>query len=185
MNPAPTASQTVGPYFHIGLDWLNTGELAAPDSPGEHFKIAGCVLDGDGNPIPDALVEIWQADANGQFANTEDFAAPPPRFRGFGRTPTNAEGRFEFTTIKPGPVPNTEGGMQAPHLLVSVFMRGLLKRAVTRVYFPDEPRNSDDAVLQLVPADRRKTLIARKAANGELAWDIIMQGPNETVFFDC
>jgi protocatechuate 3,4-dioxygenase alpha subunit len=145
------------------------------------------VLDGDGRPVTDALVEIWQADAQGRYAHPEDTSAVPltPGFRGFGRVPTDAEGRFRFFTIKPGPVADPQGGLQAPHLLVSVFMRGLLKRLVTRVYFPDEPRNVDDRVLRLVPVERRGTLVARPMAGDELGWDIILQGAGETVFFDC
>jgi protocatechuate 3,4-dioxygenase alpha subunit len=183
----PTASQTVGPYLHIGLAWLTTDRLAAPDCPGQHLKIEGRVLDGDGRPVPDALVEIWQADANGRYAHPEDKhdAPVPAGFRGFGRVPTDADGRFRFFTIKPGPVADPDGGLQAPHLLVSVFMRGLLKRLVTRVYFPDEPRNADDRVRRRVPAKRRGTLVARRVAADELEWNIILQGAGETVFFDC
>jgi protocatechuate 3,4-dioxygenase alpha subunit len=132
-------------------------------------------------------VEIWQADAQGRYAHPEDTRAVPltPGFRGFGRVPTDGDGRFRFFTIKPGTVADPQGGLQAPHLVVSVFLRGLLKRLVTRVYFPDEPRNADDRVLRLVPAERRGTLVARQTASDELAWDIILQGVGETVFFDC
>jgi protocatechuate 3,4-dioxygenase alpha subunit len=187
MKLQPTASQTVGPYLHIGFDWLVTERVAAPGCPGQHFQLEGRVLDGDGKPIPDAVVEIWQADANGKYAHPEDQQPKPstPGFRGFGRMPTDPDGRYRFFTIKPGPVPDPQGGLQAPHLLVSVFMRGLLKRVVTRVYFPNEPRNTDDRVLRQVPADRRGTLVAREVSAGELEWDIIVQGPHETVFFDC
>jgi protocatechuate 3,4-dioxygenase alpha subunit len=199
MKLLPTASQTVGPFLHIGLAWLTIDRLAAPDCPGQHFKIEGRVLDGDSRPVSDALVEIWQADAHGRYAHPEDThepLTPTPRparergrgeegFRGFGRVPTDADGRFRFFTIKPGPVADGHGGYQAPHLLVSVFMRGLLKRLVTRMYFPDEPRNADDRVLRLVPAERRATLVARPRARDELEWDILLQGPGETVFFDC
>jgi protocatechuate 3,4-dioxygenase alpha subunit len=187
MKLLPTASQTVGPYLHIGLAWLTIDRLVSPDCPGEHLKIEGRVLDGDGRPVTDALVEVWQADAHGRYAHPEDMRGVPltPGFRGFGRVPTDGDGRYRFFTIKPGPVADPQGGVQAPHLLVSVFMRGLLKRLVTRVYFPDEPRNADDRVLRLVPAERRGTLVARQMASDELAWDIILQGTGETVFFDC
>jgi protocatechuate 3,4-dioxygenase alpha subunit len=187
MKLLPTASQTVGPYLHIGLAWLTIDRLAAPDCPGQHVEIRGRVLDGDGRPVSDALVEIWQADAHGRYAHPEDTHQEPRTsgFRGFGRVPTDADGRFRFFTIKPGAVTDGHGGCQAPHLLVSVFMRGLLKRLVTRMYFPDEPRNADDRVLRLVPAERRATLVARPLARDELEWDIILQGPGETVFFDC
>jgi protocatechuate 3,4-dioxygenase alpha subunit len=187
MKLPTTASQTVGPYLNLGLGWLTIDRVAAPDCPGQHLKVGGRVLDGDGRPVTDALVEIWQADAGGRYAHPEDTREVPltPGFRGFGRVPTDAEGRFRFFTIKPGPVADPQGGLQAPHLLVSVFMRGLLKRLVTRVYFPDEPRNADDWVLRLVPVERRGTLVARPMASDELGWDIILQGAGETVFFDC
>ena len=187
MKLLPTASQTVGPYLHIGLARLTIDRVAAPGCPGRHLKVGGRVLDGDGAPVTDALVEIWQADACGRYAHPEDTLEPPstPGFRGFGRVPTDAEGRFQFFTIKPGPVADPHGGLQAPHLLVSVFMRGLLKRLVTRVYFPDEPRNADDRALRLVPVERRGTLMARPKASDELEWNIILQGAGETVFFDC
>lgn len=187
MKLLPTASQTVGPFLHIGLDWLTIDRVVAPACAGQHLKIGGRVLDGDGRPVTDALVEIWQADARGRYAHPDYTREAPmtPGFRGFGRVPTDAEGRFRFFTIKPGPVADPQGGLQAPHLLVSVFMRGLLKRLVTRVYFPDEPRNADDRVLQLVPVERRGTLVARSKASDELEWDIILQGAAETVFFDC
>jgi protocatechuate 3,4-dioxygenase alpha subunit len=187
MKLLPTASQTVGPYLHIGLEWLTIDRLARPDCPGQHIKIEGRVLDGDGMPVPDALLEIWQANANGRYAHPEDAHEAPVTtgFRGFGRVPTDADGRFRFFTIRPGPVSDPHGGLQAPHILVSVFMRGLLKRLVTRIYFPDEPRNADDGVLRLVPAERRETLVARAVATGELQWNIILQGAGETVFFDC
>jgi protocatechuate 3,4-dioxygenase alpha subunit len=187
MKLLPTASQTVGPYLSIGLAWLTVDRVAPPDCPGQHLTVGGRVLDGDGAPVTDALVEIWQADAHGRYAHPEDTGEVPltPGFVGFGRVPTDAEGRFRFLTIKPGPVADPQGGLQAPHLVVSVFMRGLLKRLVTRVYFPNEPRNADDRVLRLVPVERRGTLVARPTASDELEWDIILQGAGETVFFDC
>jgi protocatechuate 3,4-dioxygenase alpha subunit len=187
MKLLPTASQTVGPFLHIGLGWLTIDRVAAPDCAGQHLKVGGRVLDGDGRPVTDALVEIWQADAQGRYAHPDDKREVPLTlgFRGFGRVPTDAEGHFQFFTIKPGPVADPQGGLQAPHLLVSVFMRGLLKRLVTRVYFPDEPRNADDRVLRLVPVERRGTLVARPKASDELEWNIILQGAGETVFFDC
>jgi protocatechuate 3,4-dioxygenase alpha subunit len=186
MKLEPTASQTIGPYLHIGMTWLNTERVAPPGCPGRPVTLTGRVLDGDGQPVTDAMVEIWQADANGRYAHPEDTRAAPltPGFRGFGRVPTNGEGRFRFHTIKPGPVPDPQGGQQAPHLLVSVFMRGLLKHVVTRVYFPGEPLNENDLVLRSVPPERRATLLAREFADGALEWDIALQGENETVFFD-
>jgi protocatechuate 3,4-dioxygenase alpha subunit len=187
MKLLPTASQTVGPYLHIGLVWLTIDHLAAPDCAGQHLKIEGHVVDGDGRPVPDALVEIWQANAHGKYAHPEDAgkAPPTPGFRGFGRVPTDADGRYRFFTVKPGPVADPQGGLQAPHLLVSVFMRGLLKRLVTRMYFPDEPANGNDRVLRIVPAERRGTLVAHAITSEELKWNIVLQGNDETVFFDC
>lgn len=179
MSLQATTSQTVGPYLHIGLTWLITEDLAPAGIAGERVSIAGRVLDGDGKAVDDALVEIWQADAQGRYAQ--------PGFRGFGRSATDAQGGFRFKTIKPGRVPAPDGRLQAPHLAVNIFMRGLLKQLVTRVYFPDDPVNAEDAVLALVPAERRGTLIARKLSGkpGALEWNVILQGRDETVFFDC
>jgi len=187
MRQLPTASQTVGPYWHIGLNWLATLGLAAAGVEGQRVTITGRVLDGDRLGVSDALLEIWQADAHGRYAHPEDVQEGPAerRFRGFCRVATDERGAFRVATIKPGPVKDPRGGLQAPHLLVSVFMRGLLKRLVTRIYFPDEPRNADDPVLRSVPAERRSTLIARTTADGGLEWNVLLQGVDETVFFDC
>jgi len=187
MKLEPTASQTVGPYLHIGLGWFTRDRVAAADCAGEHVTIRGRVLDADGVGVNDALVEIWQADANGRYPHPEDPSSGEVTrgFRGFGRVPTDANGGFAFHTIKPGAVLDGEGGWQAPHILVSVFMRGLLKRMVSRIYFPDDPRNADDRVLGLVPVDRLQTLIARRVDESTLEWNVILQGPGETVFFDC
>lgn len=177
MKLLPTASQTVGPFLHIGLAWLTIDRLGAAALPGERVTIEGQVIDGDGQPVADALIEFWQADAAGQYGGIG--------FCGFGRVPTDTQGRFQFETIKPSLVADPEGGQQAPHLLVSVFMRGLLKRLVTRLYFPDEPGNADDYVLRRVSSERRNTLVAREIAPGKLRWNVILQGNDETVFFDC
>ena len=183
MNPPATTSQTVGPYLHIGLTWLITEDLAPPGVAGERFAIEGRVLDGDGMPVDDALVEIWQADADGKYVAARDAKG----FRGFGRSATYAQGTFRFRSIKPGRVPGPGGRLQAPHLGVNLFMRGLLKQLVTRIYFADDPANGEDPVLALVPAERRGTLIARKrpGKTGALEWNVILQGNDETVFFDC
>jgi protocatechuate 3,4-dioxygenase, alpha subunit len=189
MSLPATPSQTVGPFFIIGLAWLNRDNLAGPGVAGERVTIGGRVLDGDGEPVPDALIEIWQADMHGRYAHPADKRAErlEAGFRGYGRIPTDDKGRFRFVTIKPGPVPGPDGKPQAPHLIVSVFARGLLRRLITRIYFPDEPGNAEDFALNLVEPARRGTLIARKAdEQGRLlAWDVILQGPEETVFFDC
>ncbi len=189
MSLHTTASQTVGPFFRIGLESMFIPVVAGPEVPGEHVTIHGRVLDGDGKPIPDAVIETWQADAQGNYANLDDLMdrERPPIFTGFGRAPTDDDGQFTLTTIKPGRVPGPGVSLQAPHLVVLVFMRGLLLHLVTRVYFPDEASNMEDPILGLVPPERRATLIARKASaeEGVLEWDIVMQGENETVFFDA
>jgi protocatechuate 3,4-dioxygenase, alpha subunit len=182
-----TTSQTVGPFFRIGLDHLLCVDLAGPEVAGQRVVVEGRVLDGDGAPVPDAIIEIWQANVHGKYNHPDDPQNKPiePGFKGYGRTATDDNGRFCFRTIKPGPVPGPRGTVQAPHLAVSVFMRGLLKRLVTRVYFPGDRDQSQDPILTLVDPQRRATLIAREDASGSLRWDIILQGAQETVFFDC
>jgi len=183
-----TPSQTVGPFFSIGLNQLNRADLAEGNA-GERVVIQGRVLDGEGHPVPDAVLEIWQADADGRYHHPEHTAprndATP--FVGFGRIPTDDQGQFSFTTIKPGPVHGPDGKPQAPHIQISVFMRGLLRQLITRMYFPDEPLNSSDPVLRVVPESRRETLIARptEPEPNSLEWNVLLQGENETVFFDC
>src|SRR5687767_15041743 len=177
MSLQATTSQTVGPFLHIGLTWLITENLAPKGVAGERVSIEGRVVDGDGKPVNDAIVEIWQADAAGKYGTKG--------FRGFGRSPTDDEGRFRFQTVKPGRVPGPGGKPQAPHIAVNIFMRGQLKQLVSRIYFPDDPANAEDAVLALVPAARRGTLIARRGGPGSLEWNVILQGKDETVFFDC
>ena len=180
-------SQTVGPYLRIGFTALAADAIAPSGTAGEHLTIEGRVVDGDGKPVSDAVLEIWQADASGKYMHAEDAnAARAGKFRGFGRILTDAEGAFRFTTVKPGAVPGPDGTMQAPHLVVTVFMRGLLKHLLTRIYFPDDPGNAGDPILLLVPADRRATLIAQRSPQAEatLQWNLVVQGENETVFFD-
>ena len=188
MSLQATTSQTVGPYFSIGLTRLKRVDLAGPGVSGERITIEGRVLDGDRKPVSDAMIEIWQANTHGKYAHPEDDQKKPlePGFQGFGRIPVDENGKFSFTTIKPGAVPGPNGNPQAPHIAVSVFMRGLLRRLVTRIYFPDEPANAGEFVLNLVEPERRATLIAKKSVNqiGTLEWNVILQGPDETVFFD-
>jgi len=183
-----TTSQTVGPFFAIGLNRLKRVEIASPETSGERVVITGRVIDGDGKPVPDAMIEIWQANSHGKYAHPEDEQKRPlePGFQGYGRVPVDESGRFCFATIKPGSVPGPKGKPQAPHLAVSVFMRGLMKRLVTRIYFPDEPANAEDFALNLVEPERRATLIAQRNPKeiGALEWNVILQGLNETVFFD-
>lgn len=177
MSLQATTSQTVGPYLHIGLNWLITENLVAEGVSGDRIHIQGRVIDGDGKPVNDALVEIWQANAAGQYGSKE--------FRGFGRSATNANGEFRFDTIKPGRVAGPDGKLQAAHIAVNVFMRGQLKQLSSRIYFPNEASNEQDAVLALVPAARRATLVAKPAGKaGNLEWNVVLQGPDETVFFD-
>jgi len=188
MKLQATPSQTVGPYFTIGLTRLSKVDLVGPGVSGEKVTIAGGVLDGDGTPVPDALLEIWQANSHGKYAHHEDNQnkALELGFQGYGRMGVDASGRFLFTTVKPGVVPGPNGTMQAPHIAVSVFARGLLLRLVTRIYFPGEAANADDYVLNLIEPARRGTLMARKmASSGTLEWNVILQGGEETVFFDC
>jgi len=188
MSVPPTTSQTVGPFSRIGFSWLYRDQIATLDVPGERVEISGRILDGDGVPVPDGIVEIWQANAQGKYAHPEDtqVKALEAGFRGYGRVPTDGEGRFHFSTIKPGRVPGPNGTFQAPHLEISVFTRGLLRRLITRMYFPDEPSNGEDFALSLVDPARRRTLIARKmdGRTGQLQWDVRLQGEAETVFFD-
>jgi protocatechuate 3,4-dioxygenase, alpha subunit len=181
-----SGQQTVGPYLHIGLDWLTTRDIAGRGIKGERVGIAGRLTDGSGDGVSDGLIEIWQANAAGKYAHPEDKQPKPIEkgWRGFGRIPTDSKGAFSFSTIKPGRVPGPDGTLQAPHLVVAVFMRGLLKHLATRIYFPDEPANNEDPILKLVPAARRATLVARRSGKHALEWNIVLQGNNETVFFD-
>jgi protocatechuate 3,4-dioxygenase alpha subunit len=183
-----TTSQTVGPFFSIGLTRLRKSDLLGYGISREQITIAGRVLDGESKSVPDALLEIWQANSHGKYAHPEDTQNKPlePGFQGYGRVGVDENGGFLFTTVKPGAVPGPNGTMQAPHIAVSVFARGLQLRLVTRIYFPEELSNSHDYVLNLVEPARRGTLIARKTAvAGALEWNVILQGIDETVFFDC
>jgi protocatechuate 3,4-dioxygenase, alpha subunit len=189
--PGQTPFQTVGPFFHDGLAWEGGEDLLRPETLGERIKIQGCVLDGDGRPVPDALIEIWQANAAGRYNHPEDRQEKPldPAFIGFGRSATGADGSFRFATIRPGRVPGRGNALQAPHIDLSLFARGLLRRLVTRIYFEDCPENGEDPVLALVPDPaRRATLLARRRDGGDgvvYRFDIVLQGEGETVFFDC
>ena len=188
--PGQTPSQTVGPFFHDSLSWPGAETLIGSATKGERIEIVGRVLDGDGAPVPDALLEIWQANAAGRYAHPEDGQLKPidPAFRGFGRCASDAEGRFRFATIRPGRVPGRGNALQAPHINLGLFARGLLRRLVTRLYFEDAPENAEDPVLALVqdPA-RRATLLAKRVACDRAVYrfDIVLQGKGETVFFDC
>lgn len=185
MSFQSTPWQTVGPYYRLGLEPLYRVDIAPAQAQGERVQVQGQVFDGDGVPVSDAVLEIWQADAQGIYAHAEDPRRDDhdPSFDGWGRVPTDDQGRFAFTTVKPGRVPGLRGEAQAPHLVVLVFMRGLLQAARGRIYFSDEASNGDDAILALVPAERRHTLIAQAQGQGVYHWHVRMQGPDETVFF--
>jgi protocatechuate 3,4-dioxygenase alpha subunit len=189
MKFVPMPSQTVGPYFHLGLtNTCSVGHVANPKARGERVTLVCTVLDGDGKPVPDAMIEVWQANADGKYNHPEDTQekAVDPACPGFGRMGTDERGMCVFETIRPGRVPGPNKRLQAPHLNVSVFARGLLKRLPTRVYFAGDPANPEDSVLGLVPEERRDTLLAHPDPSRPGAWrfDIHLQGEQETVFFD-
>lgn len=206
-----TPSQTVGPFFHYGLPWKGGADMvgksdmgARPDLfPEEHYvlnlssptgtpageviEVAGCVRDAQGAPIPDAMIEIWQANAAGRYLSHDDTREEvpiDPHFVGFGRASTSAEGMYRFRTVRPGRVPGPGNSLQAPHLAVSVFARGVLKRLATRIYFADGEGMDSDPILALVPEARRETLIATQGEDGGWWLDIRLGGEGETVFFD-
>jgi len=185
----PTGSQTVGPFFHLGLtDPYSIPTIAGPLVKGERVRLVCTIYDGEGNVLPDAMLEIWQANADGKYNHPEDTQEKPldEEFRGFGRLASDASGMCNFETIKPAGVPSWTNVLQAPHFVISVFARGVLKRLATRAYFAGEPANAEDPVLALVPADRRETLMARTDAGQPGVWrfDIYLSGEKETVFFD-
>lgn len=206
-----TPSQTVGPFFHYGLPWKGGADLvgrsdmgARPElfaeahwvlnlsSPtgtpdGQVVEIAGCVLDGAGKPVPDAMIELWQANAAGRYRSEADGREDvplDPHFVGFGRSSTDAQGVYRFRTVMPGRVPGPGNSLQAPHLAISVFGRGLLKRLATRIYFEGSAGLDEDPVLSRVDGARRETLVARRSEDGTWRHDLVLQGPRETVFFD-
>jgi protocatechuate 3,4-dioxygenase alpha subunit len=180
-----TPSQTVGPFFHDALPYEHGPRVAGPDHPGV-LRLVGRVVDGEGHGIGDALVEIWQADEHGRFATgpgTYD-AVTGGGFRGLGRCATDPEGRFEFHTVKPAAVPTADGAVQAPHIALAVFARGMLRQVQTRVYFEDEAdANTTDPLLSSVDEARRGTLVATRTGDG-YRFDVHMQGDDETVFLD-
>jgi len=183
-----TPSQTIGPFFHRALLQADGNDLTARGAVGERILIEGRVIDGDGAPVGDAMVEIWQANAAGGYDHIEDGSGQPldANFHGFGRSATDADGRFSFLTIKPGAVREAGDFTQAPHINVTLFARGLLRQLTTRIYFPDEPLNATDPVLNVVPEGRRDTLVARRQEGPQARYyfEIRLQGKDETVFFD-
>jgi protocatechuate 3,4-dioxygenase alpha subunit len=206
-----TPWQTVGPFFHTSLPWKGGADLVGSldigartdlipqghDLPrqqgardgiaGQVIDIVGFVLDGEGSPVPDALIEIWQANAAGRYnspADPRDAIAIEAAFTGFGRAATSQDGAYRFRTVLPGRVPGPGNSLQAPHAALGILGRGLLKRLVTRIYFEGGEGNDDDPILALVSADRRSALIARREDRATYRFDIHLQGEHESVFFD-
>jgi protocatechuate 3,4-dioxygenase alpha subunit len=190
MDLVPTPSQTVGPFFHFCLthDKSCVRCIAGPQAKGERVHLTVRVLDGNGEEVPDAMIEIWQANSDGKYNHPDDQQQKPvdPGFLGFGRMGTGEKGNCEFETIKPGRVPGPESIPQAPHLNLAIFGRGMLKQLYTRIYFEGDPANQEDPILALVPLDRRETLMAHPdtARPGGWRFDLRLQGEGETVFFD-
>jgi protocatechuate 3,4-dioxygenase alpha subunit len=189
MPGEPTPPQTVGPFFRPGLLGEPWTAVVGGSTSGERIRIEGRMLDGEGRPVSDGMIEIWHADPGGRYRHPADAGtgAPDERFVGFGRSGTDADGRFAFETVKPGPVAGPGDQRQAPHLNVLVFARGLLDRLATRVYFDDDRLREMDPFLLSVPEERRGTLVARREPGATPAvyrYDVVLQGDGETVFFD-
>ena len=184
-----TPFSTVGPFFKLLVRDRPEGTdcLVSDATRGERITIAGRLIAGDGAPVEDGLLEIWQADAEGRYHHPDDpeSALTDPAFTGFGRAATGSGGAFLFRTIRPGVVRGRADEMQAPHILVSVMARGVMSRCWTRIYFEGEPLNATDRILQLVRAERRDTLIARRTGDGEYEFNVVLQGDGETVFFEA
>ena len=184
----PTPGQTVGPFFALGLDRPEWSDLTRDNPEGERIVIEGRVLDGDGAPVPDALIEFWQANAAGRYDHAADEQTDKkldPRFLGYGRAATDPQGRFHIKTIKPGPVPGRGNTLQAPHINVAFFARGLLRQLHTRIYFAGEAANVADPLLTAIEdATARRSLIAHRSEGGAYRFDIILQGNGETAFLD-
>jgi protocatechuate 3,4-dioxygenase, alpha subunit len=185
----PVPSQTVGPYFAIGLAGQHSlARIAGPNAKGERVRLTCTLFDSQGEAVNDGLIEIWQANADGKYNHPDDPQSKPldPDFVGFGRGATDVNGSCVFETIRPGRVPGPNGVLQASHLAVSVFARGLLRRLPTRIYFAGGPANDEDPILALVPKERRDTLLAHRVAGQPCSWrfDIHLCGDRETVFFD-
>ncbi|HZQ77744.1 MAG TPA: protocatechuate 3,4-dioxygenase subunit alpha [Acidimicrobiia bacterium] len=181
MTARPTPAQTAGPFLSLGLDWA-LGPCVVDPAVAGAIRIGGTVFDGRGDPVADGLLETWQADGDGRFAEPEERRAGG--FRGFGRCLTDADGRWGIVTVKPSPLPASGGGVEAPHLDVALFARGLLDHLVTRIYFADEEAaNESDPVLRSLPDGRARATLVAEAADGGYRFDIHLQGPDETLFF--
>jgi protocatechuate 3,4-dioxygenase alpha subunit len=193
MDLIPTANQPIGPFYHFALTpgWASgdrsEGVMAGPEAQGERIRLTVRLLDSDARPVTNGMIELWQADACGKYKHPADTQpkTADPAFRGFGRLATDDQGLCVFETVRPGAVPGVKGRMQAPHIDVSIYAPGLLRRVVTRIYFAGDSANDSDEVLELVPEDRRPTLFAHNGAGtGEWCFDLHLSGVRETVFFD-
>jgi protocatechuate 3,4-dioxygenase alpha subunit len=189
MDHVPTPSATVGPFLHLGLiEKHSVTQLATPETKGERVSLRCRVFDAEDVPVNDAMIEIWQADSDGRYNHPDDPRAATSQliFAGFGRAATNEGGYCDFETIRPGRVSAPDGKLQAPHISVAVYARGILLQLYTRIYFAGDPANEQDPVLALVPESRRKTLLAYPDTSRPNGWqfDIRLRGENETIFFD-
>ena len=185
--PSVTPSQTIGPFYFGTIINGYRHDLAPPGVPGERIDVVLTLHDVQGAIVPDGLLEIWQANSAGRYNHPDDRRNLPldPGFEGFGRASTDTRGCSHFSTVKPGRVPWPAGGMQAPHINISIFARGVLNRLATRLYFDGDPANGEDPVLNLVEPARRATLIAKRDSSGVWRLPIHLGGADETVFFDC
>lgn len=187
MSCPATASQTVGPYFRIGLSHLDSSALCSESAPGKHMTVSGQIFDADGALVTDAQLELWQADDQGRFAGYDpsESGIVSDGFIGFARVPVDERGVFKFHTVYPGCVATLDGTLQAPHIVLMLSMRGILKHLYSRIYFAGDPLNGDDPVLLAVPSERRKTLLAEltPGSSNEYLWNVRLQGADETVFF--
>ncbi len=187
MRCPATASQTVGPYYRIGLSYLDNPALCSESAPGTHIEVSGQIFDANGAPVTDAQLELWQADDQGRFAGYDPTGngIVSDGFHGFARVPVDDRGVFKFHTVYPGRVATLDGVEQAPHIVLMLSMRGLLKHLHTRIYFAGDPSNETDPILSAVPLERRKTLFADllPGSSNEYIWNVRLQGADETVFF--
>ncbi|MHC0054677.1 protocatechuate 3,4-dioxygenase subunit alpha [Actibacterium sp. D379-3] len=179
--------QTVGPFFHHALPWEGGGDMATDATKGQHIRLVITVTDGLGQPVPDGMFELWQADSFGAFAHPDDDRGTDhdENFAGFGRAAIGDNGTFVFNTIIPGRVPGPGNTLQAPHIDTAFFARGLVRRLVSRIYFEGDPANDEDPVLNMIDPARRPTMMARKSGTNpaEWHWNVVLQGDGETVFF--
>ena len=186
-KPIPTPSQTVGPFFHLGMARPEWADLTAANPAGQRIAIEGRVIDGDGAPVPDAVLEVWQANATGRYNHPDDRQDDKPRdpnFRGFGRVATDDAGHFRIVTIKPGAVPGRGNALQAPHINIALFARGLLKHLYTRLYFADEKDNAGDPLLSSIDDEAARRSLLAQPMPGGYRFDIVLQGEGETAFLD-